>query len=139
MASVFSPNNATRNSIILSRDYESVWSMAFGLQYAVNDRLNLRMGYEPRKSAIPGNKADALAPLGDADLYGVGAGYRWGQDTEVDIGFNYMVSKQSIPGGTSCNVNCSGLLDMVYNPYADLDIKTTVKAYVFALTYQTRF
>ncbi|MBF0673972.1 outer membrane protein transport protein [Pseudomonas sp.] len=139
VASVFSPNNATRNSIILSRDYESVWSMAFGLQYDVNDRLSLRLGYEPRKSAIPGNKADALAPLGDADLYGLGAGYRWDQETEVDIGFNYMVSKQSIPGGSSCNVNCSGLLDMVYNPYADLDIKTTVKAYVFALTYRTRF
>jgi hypothetical protein len=36
-------------------------------------------------------------------------------------------------------VNCSGLLDMVYNPYADLDIKTTVKAYIFSVSYRTTF
>ena len=78
-------------------------------------------------------------PLGDADLYGLGVGYRWDQDTVIDLGFNYLVSKQSIPAGTSCNVNCSGIDSVVYNPYSDLNVETTVKAYVMALTYTTSF
>ena len=139
IARVFSPQSATATSIILDRGYESVWSWALGMQYDVNERLSLRAGYEPRPSAIPGNKADALVPLGDADLYGLGVGYRWDQDTVIDLGFNYLVSKQSIPAGTSCNVNCSGIDSVVYNPYADLNVETTVKAYVMALTYTTSF
>ena len=61
------------------------------------------------------------------------------EDTVIDLGFNYLVSKQSIPAGTSCNVNCSGIDSVVYNPYADLNVETTVKAYVMALTYTTSF
>jgi len=139
IAKLFSPNNATATSIILDRGYESVWSWALGVEYQVNDRLSLRAGYEPRPSAIPANKADVLAPLGDAKLYGLGAGYQWDKDTVIDIGFNYLVSKQDIPARSSCNVNCSSIDSMVYNPYADLDISTSVKAYVLALTYRTTF
>lgn len=80
-----------------------------------------------------------LAPVGDADLYGLGLGYRWDKDTIIDIGFNYFVSKQEIPAGSSCNVSCEGIDNLVYNPYAGLNIETSVKAYIFALTYTTRF
>jgi long-subunit fatty acid transport protein len=139
IAKIFSPNSATATSITLDRGYESVWSWALGVQYDVNDRLSLRAGYEPRPSAVPDNKADALVPLGDAQLYGLGLGYRWDQETVIDLGFNYLVSKQSIPAGSSCNANCSGIDSIVYNPYADLDIETSVKAYILALTYTTSF
>ncbi|MBM7059387.1 outer membrane protein transport protein [Pseudomonas sp. UL073] len=139
IASLFSPDNATATTITLDRDYESVWSWAVGVQYDVNDRLSLRAGFEPRPSAIPGNKADVLAPLGDAKLYGLGIGYRWDKDTLIDLGFNYLTSKQSIPARSSCNLNCSDIDSMVYNPYADLDVETSVKAYILALTYQTTF
>jgi hypothetical protein len=50
-----------------------------------------------------------------------------------------LVSKQDIPARSSCNINCSTIDSMVYNPYADLDVKTSVKAYVLALTYRTTF
>jgi long-subunit fatty acid transport protein len=139
VAALLSPDGATTSSIALDRGYESVWSWAIGMQYDVTDRLSLRLGYEPRPSAIPGNKADVLMPLGDAHLYGFGAGYHWDQDTVIDLGFNYLVSKQSIPAGTSCNANCVGFDSVVYNPYSGLDIETTVKAYVMALTYTTSF
>ncbi len=109
------------------------------MQYDINDRLALRAGYEFRPSAIPKDKADVLAPVGDAELYGLGLGYRWDKDTIIDVGFNYFVSKQDIPAGSSCNVSCEGLDNLVYNPYAGLNIETTVKAYIFALTYTTRF
>jgi long-subunit fatty acid transport protein len=139
IASIFSPEAASRNTLTLDRGYKSVWSWALGVQYDVNDRLSLRAGYEPRPSAVPGNKADALVPLGDAQLYGLGAGYKWDQDTVIDIGFNYLISTQNIPAGSSCSANCANIDSIVYNPYADLDIKTTVKAYILALTYTTSF
>jgi long-subunit fatty acid transport protein len=139
IASTFAPNGATTHSIILDRGYRDTWSPAFGVQYDVNDRLQLRAGYEYRPSAIPKDKADALVPIGDANLYGLGLGYRWDRDTTIDLGFNYFVSKQSIKAGQSCNLNCTGIDNLVYNPYAGLDVTTTVKAYVFAMTYNTTF
>ncbi|SEL08985.1 Long-chain fatty acid transport protein [Atopomonas hussainii] len=139
IAKVFSSQTATSSSITLDRGYESVWSWALGVQYDVNERLSLRAGYEPRPSSIPGNKADVLAPVGDAVLYGLGMGYRWDKDTVIDVGFNYFVSEQDIPAGTSCNVNCSGIDKIVYNPYADLDVKTKTTAYIMAITYRTTF
>jgi long-subunit fatty acid transport protein len=60
-------------------------SPAFGVQYDVNDRLQLRAGYEYRPSAIPKDKADALVLIGDANLYGLGLGYRWDRDTTIDL------------------------------------------------------
>ncbi len=139
IAKIFGGGNATNHSIILDRGYQDTWSFAVGAQYDVSDRLALRAGYEYRPSAIPKDKADVLVPIGDANLYGLGFGYRWDRDTTIDFGFNYFVSKQSIPAGTSCNVNCTGIDNLVYNPYADLDIKTTVKAYIMALTYTSTF
>ena len=139
IAKNFAPNGATDHSIILDRGYRDTWSYAMGVQYDVNDRLQLRAGYEYRPSAIPKSKADALVPIGDADLYGLGLGYRWDKDTNIDLGFNYFVSKQSIKAGQSCNLTCTGIDNLVYNPYAGMDVHTTVKAYIFALTYNTTF
>lgn len=139
VARVFSSQYATDTSITLDRGYESVWSWALGVQYEVNERLTLRAGYEPRPSAIPENKADVLAPVGDAVLYGLGLGYRWDKDTFIDVGFNYFVSEQDIPARSSCNVNCADIDSLVYNPYADLDVKTKTTAYIMAITYRTTF
>ncbi|MDU2613327.1 MAG: hypothetical protein E7C76_21100, partial [Pseudomonas aeruginosa] len=52
---------------------------------------------------------------------------------------NYFVTKQSVKADNSCNLNCTGLDNLVYNPYAGLDVDTTVKAYIFAMTYRTTF
>lgn len=139
IAKNFAPNGATDHSIILDRGYRDTWSYATGVQYDVNDRLQLRAGYEFRPSAIPKSKADALVPIGDANLYGLGMGYRWDKDTTIDLGFNYFVSKQTIKAGQSCNLTCTGIDNLVYNPYAGMDVSTTVKAYIFALTYNTTF
>lgn len=139
IAQMFSPNNATSSSLILDRGYEDTISWALGVQYDLNERVQLRAGYEWRPSAIPKDKADVLAPIGDAHLYGLGVGYRWDKDTQIDLGFNYFVTKTSVPADTSCNLNCTGLDNVVYNPYAGLDVETSVHAYVMALTYQTVF
>ncbi|VTM19832.1 outer membrane protein transport protein [Pseudomonas aeruginosa] len=139
IAKYLDSKDATSHSITLDRGYRDTWSWAMGVQYDVNDRLQLRAGYEYRPSAIPKGQADILVPIGDADLYGLGLGYQWDKDTVIDVGFNYFVTKQSVKADTSCNLNCTGLDNLVYNPYAGLDVDTTVKAYIFAMTYRTTF
>jgi len=139
IAKMLSPGKATSSSLILDRGYEDTISWALGVQYDLNERVQLRAGYEWRPSAIPKDKADVLAPIGDAHLYGLGVGYRWDKDTQIDLGFNYFVTKTSVPADTSCNLNCTGIDNVVYNPYAGLDVETSVHAYVMALTYQTVF
>lgn len=80
-----------------------------------------------------------LAPIGDAHLYGLGLGYRWDKDTTIDLGMNYFVTTQRTPAGESCNMNCVGLDKMVYNPYAGMNVETSVKALIMAFTYTTTF
>ena len=139
IAKNFGFGKATDRTLTLDRGYEDTWSWSVGTQYQLNERLALRAGYEFRPSAIPDDKADVMAPMGDGHLYGFGVGYRWDKDTTIDVGFNYFVAKQSIPAGTSCSVNCEGLDSMVYNPYSGIHINTSVRAYVMAMTYTSRF
>ncbi|WP_148304268.1 outer membrane protein transport protein [Pseudomonas solani] len=139
IAKNFGGGKATATTLTLDRGYRDTWSWAVGAQYDVTDRLALRAGYEWRPSAIPGNKADVLAPIGDAQLYGLGLGYRWDKDTNIDLGFNYFVTTQTTKANTSCNLNCTGIDNLVYNPYAGQDVTTSVKAYIVAMTYTTTF
>ncbi len=138
-ATILAPANAQPNRITMPRGYESKWSWAIGFEYDVSNRLSLRWGYENRPSSIPADKADIMAPLGDAHIIGLGFGYQWDKESVVDVGFQYFWSKQEIPAGTSCNVNCDGITDLVYNPYAGMDLETSVNAYIFSLSYRTRF
>ena len=51
MARLFGQADSTK--LVIPRGYRSVWHWGLGLQYAVNDRLKLRLGYEPdRKSTL---------------------------------------------------------------------------------------
>ncbi len=127
----------TQSSMSLPLGYESVWSLGMGLEWDFTDRLTLRLGYEPRASAIPDDKRSPLVPINEAVLYGLGLGYKWDRDSQVDVTFSYVHSKDSIPADTSCNANCSGLDNVVYNPYGGLDIKTEAEIMYFGFAYRT--
>jgi long-subunit fatty acid transport protein len=128
---------STSSSLSLPLGYESNWSMGFGLEWDFTDRLSLRLGYEPRTSAIPDNRRSSLVPINNAVLYGLGLGYKWDQDSDVDVTFAYITSEDSIPADSSCMVNCTGLDNVVYNPYAGLDVETKATIMYFGLAYRT--
>ena len=123
----------------LQRRYQAVVDWSVGVEYTYNDNIKLRAGYEPRSSSIPKNRQDLLIPIGDADLYSVGFGYRLKRNTELDVAFAYLVSDLNIAPGQSRNANSSLEGDVVYNPYRDLRIDHRLEAYVFSLTYSTYF
>ncbi|MDP2228181.1 MAG: outer membrane protein transport protein, partial [Moraxellaceae bacterium] len=119
--------------------YQSPWSWGLGMEYSWNERLKFRLGYEPRNSAIPDNKRSSLVPINDAHMFGTGIGYQFDKDTEIDLTAMFLYSKDSIPANTSCNVNCTGLDNIVYNPYAGLDVKTEAQITMIGIAYRTRW
>lgn len=140
VASLLAPRYATRDTLIIPRHYASVWNYAFGVEHQYNDRLALRFGYEPRKSSIPADKQDVMLPLGDADLISVGAGFAWNNDVHIDVAFGYYHAKADIPAGSSTNANSMDIYsNILYNPYAGMDIKTEATAYLFESSFTWQF
>lgn len=127
----------TQSSLRMPLGFQSVWSLGAGVEWDFTDRLTLRLGLEPRASAIPEDRRSPLVPINEAMLYGLGLGYKWDRDSQVDITFSYMHSKDSIPADTSCAANCTGIDQVVYNPYAGLDIQTEAQIMYFGLAYRT--
>lgn len=136
LARLLSPG-VTTDSLSMPLGYQSTWQLGMGLEWDFTDRLTLRMGYEPRASAIPEERRSPLVPINEAQLYGLGLGYKWDKDSQVDIAFSYVHSKDSIPAESSCAANCSGIDNIIYNPYAGLDIKTEAQIYYFGFAYRT--
>lgn len=129
----------TLTSLHFPLGYQSPWSMGIGTEFNVSDRLKLRFGYEPRKSAIPDDKRSSLVPINNAILYGFGIGYQFDKDTDIDFTIAHIISKDTIPANTSCNVNCTGIDNIVYNPYAGLDVRTKAVINIVGLAYRTRW
>ena len=66
-------------------------------------------------------------------------GYKWDTDTDIDLGIGMLHSKDEIPADTSCAANCTGIDNVVYNPYAGLDIKTEARIMMVGLAFRTKF
>lgn len=127
----------TPTSLAMPLMYQSPWGWKMGMEYRWNERLKFRLGFEPRNSAIPEDRRSTLVPINQAHLYGAGVGYQFDKDTTIDLTAAYLYSKDSIPSNTSCNVNCLGLGNIVYNPYAGLDVQTQANIIVLGLAYRT--
>lgn len=138
LARLLSPN-ATLTSISLPLGFQDVWSWGTGFEYGWNERIKLRMGYEPRRSAIPEDKRTPMVPINDAHLLGIGLGYKFDKETDIDLTIAHLWSEDSIPANGSTNANATGLTNIIYNPYAGLDIKTSANITIFGLAYRTRW
>ncbi|MDQ8936458.1 putative pilus system OmpP1/FadL family transporter FilD [Acinetobacter rudis] len=132
-------NNVTDNSIALPLGFQSPWNWGIGLEYSATDRLKLRMGYEPRTSSIPDGKRNPMIPINNAQLFGFGLGYRWDEDTNIDLSVGFLRSRDNIPANTSDMANGTGVGNIILNPYAGLDIKTNTKVTIVGLNYRKRW
>ena len=135
--SFLAPEQVSNTSLAFPRGYESVWSWALGIEHQYNDRLALRVGYEDRGNSIPQDKVDYMAPFGEAFLLGGGFSYVPKKNTLLEVGFGMLVSENSAADNASTNANDYNQL--IYNPYAGVNIKTEVRAYLFELSYQAHF
>lgn len=132
-------NEVTPESLALPLKFTSPWSWGIGLEYSATDRLKLRAGYEPRASAIPDDKRNTLVPINNAQLFGLGVGYRFDTDTDLDLSVGFLRSRDNIPACTSTLSNKCGVDNILLNPYAGLDVKTNTKVTVLGLSYRTKW
>ena len=132
-------NNVTDTSLSLPLGFQSPWSWGGGVEYSANDRLKLRAGYEPRASAIPDDKRNTLVPINNAQLFGLGLGYRFDEDTEIDLSVAFLRSRDNIPANTSSMANKTGVDNLLLNPYAGLNVSTNTKVTLLGINYRTRW
>jgi long-subunit fatty acid transport protein len=131
MARLFGQPDPTQLTIPLG--FHSVWSYGFGTQIDVTKSMQLRLGYEPRKSSIPVNKISLIAPMPDLPVKSIGMGYTTSDGTLLEAGFSYAKGTFYVPGGTDCNLNCDNFFNVIYNPYAGLDVSGTLVLRYFGL------
>ena len=124
---------ADSSKLEIPRGYKSTVDVSMGLQLQLTDAITLRAGWEPRKSSIPLNKMDLIAPLPDLTIKSVGVGYQWKEGTRIDIAASYASARFNLPAETSCNLNCSDFFNVIYNPYAGLDVTGGVRVRYFGL------
>lgn len=130
---------ATTDTLSIPFQFESVWNLALGIRYFYSDDLELRFGYEPRKSSIPKHRYSLFAPFGEADLYGTGFSYRWNKNTHIDFAVSYLKSEITIPPNSSTLVNSTDPSELVINPYAGSRIEGEVNAWIGALSISGKF
>lgn len=129
----------TNSSLSFPLKFNTRWNWGVGMEYAHTSRLKFRMGYEPRDSAVPNNKRNILAPINSAKMFGLGLGYRFDPDTDIDLTMMHLRSRDTVPAGTSSLLNLEGVNNAMYNPYAGLDAKTKATINIMGLVYRTRW
>lgn len=107
------------------------------MEYSATDRLKLRLGYEPRKSAIPDDRRNTLVPINNAQMFGAGIGYKFDPDTDIDLTIMHLRSRDNIPANTSGLANKTGVNNLLLNPYAGLNVKTNTKVTILGIAYRT--
>ena len=127
------------NEIVFPAGYEDTWNWGLGVEYDYSDTLALRFGYEPRRSGIPEDKRDFMTPFGDMTLYSVGFSYKTDATSVFDVALGYGKSVQDIPTGSSTNGNDNRQDNIIYNPYAGLDVRTELTMVMLEMSYRSEF
>lgn len=130
-------SDVTNSSLSLPLKFRSPWSWGVGMEYSATDRLKLRLGYEPRKSAIPDDRRNTLVPINNAQMFGAGIGYKFDPDTDIDLTVMHLRSRDNIPANTSGLANQTGVGNLLLNPYAGLNVKTNTKITILGIAYRT--
>ncbi len=128
----------TDTSLTLPVGLHDTWHYGFGLTHHINSRLDVRFGLELRKSPA-GKDVFGPIPIGDMKNWGLGFGYKWDKQSQVSASLFYMQSVDYIPNNTSCNLNCTNLTNVVYNPYAGLDVKFSTRVFGLGVSFRRKF
>ncbi len=80
-----------RSESVTEKDWNNVWRYAVGAEYAMNDTVTLRCSYTFDEDPVPDSSADYLVPSNDRHLFGVGAGFKVGASTMLDLGYTYLL------------------------------------------------
>lgn len=123
MARIFGQGDASK--LVIPRGYKDPVHLGYGMEIGVTKAFKLRFGYEPRKTSVPQSAFDLIAPLPQLNVRSIGFGYELPSGLKVDGAVSYAKGRYKIPANTSCNLNCTNFFNLIYNPYAGLDVSGT--------------
>lgn len=83
------PTLLGKTEVVSEKDWDDVWRYYAGVEYAVNEAWDVRLGYTYDPSPIPDRTADYLVPANDRHLVGVGCGYKW-ESWKLDLSYTYL-------------------------------------------------
>jgi len=129
---------ATPTTLRLALGLKDTWHYGFGLKQHINSRLDIHYGLELRKSPV-GRDVMGPIPVGDMETWGLGFGYQWDRRTHVTGSLFYMQSIDYIPSNTSSNLNETSLTNVIYNPYAGLDVKFSSRIFGLGVSFRRQF
>ncbi|MBL4867007.1 MAG: outer membrane protein transport protein [Pseudomonadales bacterium] len=132
-------DGAQPDALIVPRGYVDTVNWGIGFEYAYSSKLDLRLGYEPRKTGIPDNKRDYLIPLSDLDLFAAGFSYKLSKHSTFELAVVYTKSEMFIPTGSSTNGNDTRYNNFIYNPTAGLDTYSLLEVFILETSYRTTF
>lgn len=90
------------------KDWNSVWSTAFGTEYKWNDQLRLRGGYFFHQSPIPDENFHTNLPDSNSHSIAVGFGYDLNDKTTVDFAYSHMFFVDRTVNGSTAGSTING-------------------------------
>ena len=123
-----------QNALVVQRDFKDTISWAAGLEIFPTDWFTLRFGYEWRPTSVQADLYDAMYAVPDMHNFGTGFGIKTKNGIVIDVSFAYLLGETvEIPNDGSSNMNAIDFNKPVYNPYAGLDFKEEMSAYIFSI------
>ncbi|MDK2921325.1 MAG: long-chain fatty acid transport protein [Desulfonauticus sp.] len=86
------------------KDWKDVWRFQFGVEYSLNEMVDLRASYIYDQSPIPDEHVDYILPANNRHIFGLGTGFKLDKWT-IDLSYNYlMYEDRDVDGRTSDHV-----------------------------------
>ncbi|VFU11485.1 Outer membrane protein transport protein (OMPP1/FadL/TodX) (fragment) [anaerobic digester metagenome] len=130
---------------------ENTWHFSYGIEIRPIKRLALRLGYEPRPTSVK-DEFFGPVPMSDMDIYSAGIGFviedhpkpkpkdfhellkQIQHPTAIDLNVTLVQLKDKFVGfNESKNMNSIDFTDIVYNPYAGLEMEQEMSVWVISL------
>ena len=131
--------NVTPTGFDFPRDYIDTVNWGFGFEYKYSQKLDLRLGYEPRKTGIPDNRRDFLIPFGDMNIVSVGFSYTISKTRSFDFAIFQLKYEAFLETGSTNTGNDTRNQNIIYNPTAGLDTQMEISATIIEMSYRKRY
>jgi hypothetical protein len=128
------------DTMVVNNNFKNTWHLSYGTEIKPTEKLALRLGYDHRPTSIPAKYIGAL-PLQDIYIYSAGIGltvddkpkpvpknFKELEDSlkhpqSIDLTVSYIKMEDlNVKANSSVNLNSTSFTDIVYNPYAGLDV-----------------
>jgi long-chain fatty acid transport protein len=105
------PINPDSKSTYAPKHWEDAWRYAIGVEYALSDTWDIRLGYVYDQSPIPDAYVDYIVPTDSRKIYCLGFGWK-GERWNVDFSYMYLdMEDRYVAGDPAAGIYSSRLTD----------------------------